>query len=66
MQPFHPSTPHQHLSKPTAATPESPLYEKESHIGSESSVTQARIAADGVVREYEDKRDRYVFSICST
>jgi mitofusin len=58
MQPYHPPTPRHQYSSP--ATPDSPAFEKESHIGSEASARQAREAADGVVRDYEDKRDRWV------
>ncbi|ORY26265.1 hypothetical protein BCR39DRAFT_262274 [Naematelia encephala] len=54
MQPFH----HPIQRTATPATPESPAYEKESHIGSELATRQARIAADDVVKEYESKRNR--------
>lgn len=52
MQPFRPST----ASRP--ATPDSPRFEKESHIGSELSARQAREAADAVLRDYEEKQGR--------
>lgn len=61
MQPFYPHTPQttRHLYAPS--TPDSPSFEKESHFSSFSSeehARQKREAADGVVRDYEEKRDR--------
>lgn len=57
MQPFRPSA----VSRP--ATPDSPRFEKESHIGSELSARQAREAADAVLRDYEEKQARWVQSL---
>ncbi|WVQ81424.1 hypothetical protein IAT38_003548 [Cryptococcus sp. DSM 104549] len=68
MQPFHPHphTPHSshHLYSP--ATPDSPSIEKESHIGVDANARQAREAADEVVRDYEEKRDRLAKAIQSS
>lgn len=55
MQPFHPPLP---SSRP--ATPDSPSFEKESHIGSVISARRAKEIADEDVRLYEQKRDRSV------
>ncbi|KAK8843427.1 hypothetical protein IAR55_007084 [Kwoniella newhampshirensis] len=65
MQPFHPPTPQSHRLY-TPATPDSPTIEKESHIGSEKHARHAREAADGVVRDYEEKRDRLAKAIDSS
>ncbi|OXG78987.1 mitofusin [Cryptococcus neoformans Gb118] len=69
MQPFHPHTPQNthHLYAPS--TPDSPSFEKESHFSSFSADAQAkqkREAADGVVRDYEEKRDRLAKAIESS
>ncbi|WVQ93330.1 hypothetical protein IAU59_000398 [Kwoniella sp. CBS 9459] len=67
MQPFHPATPQQHRTySHTPATPDSPSIEKESHIGISPDARQAREAADGVLREYEEKRDRLAKAIDSS
>ncbi|KIS00070.1 mitofusin [Cryptococcus deuterogattii 2001/935-1] len=69
MQPFYPHTPQttRHLYAPS--TPDSPSFEKESHFSSFSSeehARQKREAADGVVRDYEEKRDRLAKAIESS
>ncbi|OCF31372.1 mitofusin [Kwoniella heveanensis BCC8398] len=67
MQPFHPATPQHHRTYPQApATPDSPSIEKESHIGTSPDARQAREAADGVLRDYEEKRDRLAKAIDSS
>ncbi|WWC91339.1 uncharacterized protein L201_006282 [Kwoniella dendrophila CBS 6074] len=66
MQPFHPPTPQSHRSSYIPSTPESPTVEKESHIGPTQDSRQAREAADGVVRDYEEKRDRLAKAIDSS
>ncbi|KAK4685635.1 hypothetical protein P7C73_g4510, partial [Tremellales sp. Uapishka_1] len=48
--------PHHPQSRP--ATPSSPSYQKETHIGSEAASILAKSAADGVLKDYEEKRDR--------
>ncbi|EIW66868.1 hypothetical protein TREMEDRAFT_45398 [Tremella mesenterica DSM 1558] len=55
MQPFHPQL---HSPSIRPATPDSPSFEKESHFGPDLSARQARELAQGVVREYEVKRDK--------
>ncbi|WVR09165.1 hypothetical protein IAU60_006227 [Kwoniella sp. DSM 27419] len=65
MQPFHPPTPQQYRSY-TPASPDSPSIEKESHIGTSPDARQAREAADEVLREYEEKRDRLAKAIDSS
>jgi mitofusin len=52
MQSFHQSS----SSRP--ATPDSPRFEKESHIGSDLAVRQMREEADNVLKEYEAKQAR--------
>ncbi|OCF54434.1 mitofusin [Kwoniella mangroviensis CBS 10435] len=67
MRPFHPPTPQSHRSSYIPSTPDSPTVEKESHIGGTTpDVRQAREAADGVVRDYEEKRDRLAKAIDSS
>ncbi|WRT68933.1 uncharacterized protein IL334_005915 [Kwoniella shivajii] len=66
MQPFHPPTPQQRRSTYLPSTPDSPTVEKESHIGTTPDARQAREAADEVVREYEEKRDRLAKAIDSS
>jgi mitofusin len=39
-------------------TPQSPSYEKETHIGDDAAARQAREAADGVLRDYEENQAR--------
>ena len=56
MQPFHPPGHRQTY----VASPDLDHVEKESHTGSEHAARLAREAADGVVRDYEEKRDKYV------
>jgi mitofusin len=52
MQPF----PHPSSSRP--ATPDSPSFEKESHMGPDLAVRQMREEADNVMKEYEAKQAR--------
>jgi mitofusin len=59
MQSCYPSTPRRlYTDRAGPATPDSPSFEKESHIGSEAAARQVREAADDVLRDYEEKRDR--------
>ncbi|WWC64157.1 uncharacterized protein I303_106765 [Kwoniella dejecticola CBS 10117] len=66
MQPFHPPTPQSYRSSYIPSTPDSPTVEKESHIGTTVDARQARETADGVVRDYEEKRDRLAKAIDSS
>lgn len=61
MQPYRPMTPRAVYS-PIPPTPGSPAYEKESHMGNDHAARQQREAADEVLREYEEKQSRWVFS----
>ncbi|WVN87747.1 uncharacterized protein L203_102942 [Cryptococcus depauperatus CBS 7841] len=54
MQPFHPHTP----TSSRTVLPESPASEKESHFSSNHVAEYNSEAADEVVRDYEEKRDR--------
>lgn len=65
MQPYRPFTPS--ASFTPSHTPQSPSYEKETHLGDDLAARQAREAADGVVRDYEENQARYVLfsSNCS-
>lgn len=56
MQPFH------YPSSSRPATPDSPRFEKESHMGSDLAMRQMRQEADEAVKAYEETRDRCVHS----
>jgi hypothetical protein len=55
MQPFH------YPSSSRPATPDSPRFEKESHMGSDLAMRQMRQEADEAVKAYEETRDRCVY-----
>lgn len=46
---------------PRSQTPNSPAYEKESHIGNDHAAREAKESADEVLREYEENQARYVY-----
>jgi hypothetical protein len=54
MQPYRPNPPKERYSPPQA--PGSPSHEKESHIGVDYAAIEAREAADGVLKEYEENQ----------
>ncbi|WVQ75431.1 hypothetical protein IAR50_005056 [Cryptococcus sp. DSM 104548] len=66
MQPFRPHTPANKLRYYGPSTPDSPSFEKESHFSSDPDVRQKREAADQVVSEYEEKRDKLAKAIDSS
>ena len=66
MQPYRPypsssSTPASRSGSFTPAhTPQSPSYEKETHLGDDLAARQQREAAERVVRDYEENQARCV------
>ncbi|ODN74685.1 hypothetical protein L202_07016 [Cryptococcus amylolentus CBS 6039] len=66
MQPFHPHTPAHKQPYAAPATPDSPSFQKESHFSSDPDLSQKRQAADQIVTEYEEKRDKLAKAIDSS